>query len=67
MLKPDEVRVDLISTDPPTGQKVGPGRHLIRALHIHTRMSVSVWDRRGQHRARAYALDMLEMMVEDFK
>jgi peptide chain release factor 1 len=66
-MKTEEIRVDFIPTDPPSGQKVGIPRGLIRVLHIPTGMSVSVSDRRGQHRARAYALTVMEMMLEEFE
>lgn len=62
----DDLRVDLIRTDEPGGQKVGTGQYLVRVMHIPSGMSVSVSDRRGQHKARSYALTLMEMMVEEF-
>jgi peptide chain release factor 1 len=62
----DDLRVDLIRQDEPGGQKVGTGQYLVQVTHIQSGMSVSISDRRGQHRARSYALTLMEMMVEDF-
>lgn len=61
-----DLRVDLIRTDEPGGQKVGTGQYLVQVTHIPSGMAVSVSDRKGQHRARSYALTLMEMMVEDF-
>jgi peptide chain release factor 1 len=60
------LRVDLIALDDRGGQKVGTGRFLIRLTHTPSGMSVTISDKRGQHRARDYALTMLQMLVEDF-
>jgi peptide chain release factor 1 len=60
------LRVDLIALDDHGGQKVGTGRFLIRLTHTPSGMSVTISDKRGQHRARDYALTMLQMLVEDF-
>lgn len=62
-----DLRVDLLSLDDRGGQKVGTGRFLIRVTHVPTGMAVTITDRRGQHKARDYALTMLRMMVEDFE
>ena len=62
-----DLRVDLLSLDDRGGQKVGTGRFLIRVTHAPTGMAVTITDRRGQHKARDYALTMLRMMVEDFE
>lgn len=62
----DDLRVDLIALDDRGGQKVGIGRFLIRVTHIPSGMAVTITDKRGQHKARDYALTMLKMMVEDF-
>lgn len=61
-----DFRVDLIRTDEPGGQRVGTGQYLVQVTHTPSGMSVSVSDRKGQHRARSYALTLMEMMVEDF-
>ena len=66
MSGPDNVRVELLALDDRGGQKVGTGRFLIRVTHIPTGMSVTVTDRRGQHRARDWAMTAMAMMVEDF-
>lgn len=60
------LRVDLIALDDRGGQKVGTGRFLIRLTHTPSGMSVTISDKRGQYRARDYALTMLQMLVEDF-
>lgn len=62
----DELKVDLLPLDKRGGQKVGTGRFLIRVTHLPTGMSVTIPDKRGQHRAREYAITMLGLMVEDF-
>lgn len=62
----EELKVELLALDDRGGQKVGTGRFLIRVTHLPTGMSVTVTDKRGQHRAREYALEMLKMMVGDF-
>lgn len=62
----DELVVDLLPLDKRGGQKVGTGRFLIRVTHLPTGMAVTITDRRGQHRAREYAITMLGLMVEDF-
>ena len=61
-----DLRVDLLALDDRGGQKVGTGRFLIRLTHIPSGMSVTITDKRGQHKARDYAITMLTMMVEDF-
>lgn len=62
----DDLRVELLSLDDRGGQKVGTGRFLIRVTHVPTGMSVTITDKRGQHKARDCAITMLTMMVEDF-
>lgn len=62
----DELMVDLLPLDRRGGQKVGAECFLIRVTHLPTGMSVTVRDKRGQHRAREYAITMLGLMVEDF-
>ena len=62
----EELKVELLALDDRGGQKVGTGRFLIRVTHLPTGMSVTITDRRGQYRAREYALEMLKMMVGDF-
>lgn len=59
-------RVELIALDDRGGQKVGTGRFLIRVTHLPSGMAVTVSDKRGQYKARAAAIAMLEMLVEDF-
>lgn len=61
----DDLRVDLLPLHDGGGQKVGPDRFLIRITHIPSGMSVTITDKRGQHKARNYAMTMLKMMVED--
>lgn len=62
----DDLRVELISLDDRSGQKVGTGRFLIRVTHVPTGMAVTISDKRGQHKARYCAITLLTMMVEDF-
>lgn len=62
----EELKVELLALDDRGGQKVGTGRFLIRVTHLPTGMSVTVTDKRGQHRAREYAITMLGLMVDDF-
>ena len=62
----DDLRVDLLPVDERGGQKVGTGRFLIRITHVPSGMSVTITDKRGQYKARDYAMTMLKMMVEDF-
>jgi peptide chain release factor 1 len=65
-LDESNTRVDLVAMDDRGGQKVGTGRFLIRVTHLPSGMSVTISDKRGQHKARSYALTSLQMMVEDF-
>ena len=62
----EELMVDLLPLDRRGEQRVGAGCFLIRVTHLPTGMSVTVPDKRGQHRAREYAITMLGLMVEDF-
>jgi protein subunit release factor A len=62
----EELHVELLSLNDRGGQKVGTGRFNIRLTHLPTGMSVTISDKRGQHKGRAYALEMLKMMVGDF-
>ena len=64
-LDESNTRIDLVALDDRGGQKFGTGRNLIRVTHLPSGMSVSASDRRGQHRARDYAMTMLAMMVGD--
>lgn len=66
MTGPDDIRVELLALDDRGGQKVGTGRFMIRVTHEPTGMSVTISDKRGQHKARDFALTALQMMVEDF-
>ena len=61
----DELCVELLALHE-GGQMAGKPPCLIRVTHIPTGMAVTITDRRGQHRAREYAITMLGMMVEDF-
>ena len=61
----DELRVEFLALHE-GGQMVGTPPCLIRVTHIPTGMAVTVTDKRGQHRAREYAITMLGLMVEDF-
>lgn len=61
----DDLRVEFLALHE-GGQMVGTPPCLIRVTHLPTGMAVTVSDKRGQHRARAYAITMLEMMVGDF-
>jgi protein subunit release factor A len=65
ILDETNTRVELLALDDRGGQKVGTGRFLIRLTHIPSGMSVTISDKRGQHRARYDALMLLQMMVED--
>jgi len=65
-LDENNTRVDLVALDDRGGQKVGTGRYLIRVTHLPSGMSVTISDKRGQHKARDCAITMLTMMVEDF-
>lgn len=62
----EELCVELLPLDKRGGQKFGTGRFLIRVTHLPTGMAVTIPDKRGQHRAREYAITILGMMVEDF-
>lgn len=62
----DDMRVELLPLDDRGGQKVGTGRFLIRVTHVPSGMSVTITDKRGQYRARYFAMTALGMMVEDF-
>lgn len=62
----EELSVEFLALPGWRGQKLGTGRFLIRVTHLPTGMAVTVSDRRGQHTGRAYALEMLKMMVGDF-
>ena len=62
----DDMRVELLPLDDRGGQKVGTGRFLIQVTHAPSGMSVTITDKRGQFRARDFAMTVLGMMVEDF-
>jgi peptide chain release factor 1 len=59
-------RVELLSLDDRGGQRVGTGRFNIRVTHLPSGMSITISDKRGQHKARDFAMTALQMMVEDF-
>mgnify|MGYP000114043338 FL=1 len=65
-LDENNTRVELVALDDRGGQKVGTGRYLIRVTHLPSGMSVTISDKRGQHKARDHAMTALQMMVEDF-
>lgn len=62
----EELHVEIIRKDLAGGMKAGMPPCLIRVTHLPTGMAVTITDRRGQHTGRAYALEMLKMMVGDF-
>jgi protein subunit release factor A len=61
----EELRVEFLALHE-GGQMVGTPPCLIRVTHLPTGMAVTITDKRGQHTGRAYALEMLKMMVGDF-
>jgi protein subunit release factor A len=65
ILDETNTRVELLALDDRGGMKVGTGRFLIRLTHIPSGMSVTITDKRGQHRARHDAITLLQMMVDD--
>jgi len=62
----EELHVEILRKDLAGGMRAGMPPCMIRLTHIPTGMSVTVSDSRGQHTGRAYALEMLKMMVGDF-
>jgi peptide chain release factor 1 len=61
----EDLRVEFLALHE-GGQMAGMPPCLIRVTHLPTGMAVTVSDSRGQHTGRAYAIEMLKMMVGDF-